>query len=127
MRTRLPSISATRFAIFAVVVVLPDPLQSDHENGCRRVCDPQSAILVLAARKHGDQFVMNDFDNLVARGHGSHDRLTRRLALRRSDEALDHRQRNVRFQQGQPYLAERGGDVGLRQNALARELVKNAG
>ena len=105
--TRLPSRSVRRLASLAVVVVLPDALQADHQDRRRRVVDLQLAGFVLAL-EHADQLVMDDLDHLLARGDRLGHRRAGRLALHRRHEVARDRQRDVRLEQGDPDLAQRG-------------------
>jgi hypothetical protein len=65
-----------------------------------------------------------DFDDLLARFERSTDIGTNRPVSDSLDEVFDHRQGNIRLQQGQTDLAHRGLDVGFGQFASSPQAIE---
>ena len=74
-----------------------------------------------------DEFVVDDLDDLLARGHRLGDSLTRRLVLHALDEVAGDRQRDVGLEQGDAHLSQGRPDVVIGERALLRQPVEDAG
>ena len=106
-------------------VVLPEP------------CRPASITTVggslrerqLAglAAQDGDQFVVDDLDDLLGRVEGSETSAPLARSLMRPTNARTTGQRDVGFQQSEPDFAGGGVDVGVGQPALAAESLQGSG
>ena len=69
------------------------------------------------------QFVVNDFDDLLARRNRFGNRLTRRLILNRFDEITSNGKGNVGLKQGNADFAQGGFDVFFGQGTLFAEFL----
>jgi hypothetical protein len=96
----------------------------EHDHRRRLLGEPQPAGL---AAEHGDQFLVDDLDDLLGRVERLGDLGAERPGLEVGDEGLDHGQRDVGLEQGQPDLAGGGVDVGVGQPTLAPELGEDPG
>jgi hypothetical protein len=68
----------------------------------------------------------HDADQGLAGGQRADDFLAERLFLDAGDEILDHRQRDVGFEQGHAHFAQHVGDVVLGQAGLAAQVLDDA-
>ena len=100
-------------------------LQTDHEDRCGGVVDLEFAWIGVA-RQDVLQFVVHDFDDLLAGLNGFGDGLACRLFLDGVDEVARNGQGNVGLEQGHADLAQRCFHVILRERTLFGELVKDA-
>ena len=95
----------------------------DHEYAGRLVGHPQ---LGLMRAQHLDQFVADDFDDLLGgRKRGEHF-LAERLFLDGFDELLDHAEVDVGFEQGDADFAQGGVHVLRREFALSAQSLEYA-
>lgn len=79
------------------------------------------------AAENGDEFLMNDLDDLLSRIERPTNFGAKRAFFHASAETSDYRQRNVGFQERRANLAHGGIDVGLREAALAAEVLERRG
>ena len=79
------------------------------------------------AAEDGDELLVDDLDDLLGGVQRLADLLAPRALLDRRDEVLDHRQRDVGLEQGDPDLARGRVDVGLGEPALATEVLEGVG
>ena len=79
------------------------------------------------AAEDRDQLVVDDLDDLLGGVQRLADLLAPGPLLDRRDEVLDHRQRDVGLEQGDPDLASGRVDVGLGEPALAAEVLEGIG
>ena len=86
-------------------------------NRNRRVSPPRIA----------DQLLVDDLDDLLRGVQRLADLGAARPLLDRGDEVLDHGQRDVRLEQGEPDLARGGVDVGVGELPLAAEVLEGVG
>ena len=103
---------------------LAGALEAHHENGGGRRRGGDADLGGLAAQ-HLDQVIVHDLDHLVAGRHALQHVGADRLRAHACDKILDHRQRHVRFQQGDPHVAERGVHVRLAQRAAPRQRLED--
>ena len=96
--------------------------QHDHRRRLLGELEPPP----LAA-EHLDQLLVDDLDDLLGRVQRLGDLGAAGPLLDGRDEALDHRQRDVRLQQREADLARGGVDVGVGEPALAAELGEDPG
>src|SRR3990172_5260523 len=68
---------------------------------------------------------MDDFDDLLRRRKRAMHFLAHGLLAHAPEKVLDNLEVDVGFEQRQPYLAQRLVDVGLGQNAFAREFLED--
>jgi hypothetical protein len=73
------------------------------------------------AAHHRDEFAMDNFDESLAGSKASLHLFAERACAHSIDKRLDHRNRNIRFQQRHPYLAQRVLDIVVAQPALAAQ------
>ena len=99
-------------------------LQADHHDRNRRHGVEVDGLAVRA--KHGDQFVVDDLDHHLARGHRLDDGGADRLLPDTVDKASGHVERDVGFQQRAAHLAHRGVDVLFGERTTARQPIENA-
>ena len=85
----------------------------------------QIYCLRLGAER-GDQLVVHDLDDHLARRDRLDDFDADRLAFDGGGELTRDIERDVGLEQRAAHLAHRGVDVGFRQRATAGELVENA-
>ena len=74
-----------------------------------------------------DELLVDDLDDLLGRVQRPADLGAAGALLDRRDEVLDHGQRDVGLEQGEPDLARGGVDVGLGEPALAAEVLEGVG
>jgi hypothetical protein len=124
-----PSFSSHR-ASFAHDVVFPEPLQADHHDPCGPGGGPHDGLAVEL--HHRDHLVVADLDEVIARGglvrarvglHLGGDRLAEGLLLHAAQEGLHDADLDVRFEEAEAHLAQRGVDVALGQLGEAGEAV----
>ena len=102
-------------------------LQARHHDHVRRLAaDAQPFGRAIAAERL-NQMVMNDFDDLLAGFDCADHALADRLFAHAIDEFAHDGEGDVRFQQGDPNLAQRGFDIGRRQRTAPGEPVEYAG
>jgi hypothetical protein len=104
---------------------LPGALQTgqhDHGGPGLGVAEPPGF-----AAEDGDQLLVNDLDDLLRGVQRLADLLAPGALLDRRDEVLDHRQRDVGLEQGDPDLARGRVDVGLGEPALATQVLERVG
>jgi hypothetical protein len=70
---------------------------------------------------------VDDADQRLARRQAGEHFLAQRAGFHRFDEVLDHRQRDVGFQQGQAHLAQRVLHVGFGDARLPAQGLDDAG
>ena len=96
-------------------------------------CRPQTTNLPGVDRKeigafwppkYGDQFVINDLDNLLTRRYRTERLLPARLGFNIGDELLDYLEVNIGFQQCAPDFLEGVLDVLLSELAMTPESLK---
>ena len=75
--------------------------------------------------QRGDQFLMDDFDDLLRGSQGSADFGADRALPHAAQKVLDDREVDVGFQQRQAHFAQRRVDVLLGQDAALGQLVKD--
>jgi hypothetical protein len=99
-------------------------LQSGHEHDRRRLRRELHARRVFAESL--DQFVADDFDDLLAGRKRSQHFLAHGLGLDAVDQLLDHFEVDVGFKQRQPDFAQGFADVLLAQPSLAAKGLERA-
>ncbi len=100
------------------------PLKADHHQGHRRFGRKIEGI-VLTAAHHGDQFVVNNPDNLLAGGQALENFRSNRLDTDIFDEVLDDLEVDVSFQERQAHFTQGVLDVLLGHDPLAAEFFKD--
>ncbi len=95
-----------------------------HDHGRRGLGEAQPAGLAAEDR---DELLVDDLDDLLGRVQRLADLGAPGALLDRRDEVLDHGQRHVGLEQGEPDLARGGVDVRLGQLALAAEVLEGVG
>ena len=95
--------------------------QHDHR---RRVLGVAQAAGLAA--EDGDELLVDDLDDLLGGVQRLADLLAAGPLLDRSDELLDHRQRDVGLEQGDAHFAHRLVDISLRQRTAPGQLVEDA-
>ena len=109
-----------------MVVVLPEPWRPTISTGA-------GGESILSGGRGGvagedvDELVVDDLDDLLARGDRFGDGLAAGLVVDALDEIAGDRERDVGLEQGDADLAQRGRDVLVGERALAGELVEDAG
>ena len=105
------------------------PDQHDPDRRRRIEVEPARAAVFAGAvacpAQHLDQMVVDDLDHHLGRGDRAQHLLAQRLFAHRGDKIADHRQRHIGFEQRQPDLAQRGGDIILAQRAMAAQPVED--
>ena len=104
-------------------------LQADHHDHDRRLgSEIEFAILgvgVFTPAEHGDQFIVDDLDDLLAGRDRLEHVLADRLLGHRVDETADNRQRDIGLEQRDAYLAHRFAHVVFRQRAAPLEAIEH--
>ena len=100
-------------------------MQPHHQNPGRRIPDFQPSRFRFVARQRFHEFVVDDFDDLVARRNRFHHRLASRFLLRRPNECPDDRQSHIGFKERDTDFPHRSRDFVLGQRTFSRELVQN--
>ncbi len=100
-------------------------LQADHQDGDRRRGVEVEGHGTLAAQGL-NQHVVDDLDDLLARGDGGEHFLADGAVADLGDEILDHVERHVGIEQREADLAQGLHDIGLVQRAALAELVEDA-
>ena len=109
----------SHFASLPAVVVLPAPCSpSSRTTRGRLLVGWQPAFGVAEERQH---LVADDLDDLLRRRQAAEDVLPHRPVAHPVDERLDDLEVDVRLEQRQPNLAQRGLDVLRRQPRLAAQ------
>ena len=106
------------------VVVLPAPCRPASRitaGGCVARLSGTAA----AAHQRGE-LAMHDADQRLARRQRADDFLAERLLRHRRDEVLDHRQRDVGFEQREAHFAQRVLDVVFGEPRLAAQRLDDA-
>ncbi len=99
-------------------------LQTDHHDRDRRHGVEVDGLAVGAER--GDQLVMDDLDHHLAWSDRLDDGGADCLFADAVDEAADHVQRDVGFQQRAAHFAHGGIDVGFRERAAPGQPIEYA-
>ena len=99
-------------------------LQADHHDYDRRRGGKIEIGSVRA--QHLDQRVVDDLDDLLARGDRTQHLLAGRGIGHAVDEAAHHGERDIGFEQRDPHFAHRRAHVFLAQRAAAAQAVENA-
>ena len=73
------------------------------------------------------QLLMDDADEGLTRRQTAHHLGANRTGFDRLDEGLDHRQRDVGFEQREAHLGQRLGDVVFGQSAATTQSLRGAG
>ena len=112
---------------------LAGALEADHHDAGRLPLGRQREGRAVAGRHERDELVVADLDEDLARRdlqrlallalRARPDDLAERLLLHASEEGLDDAELDVRLEQREPDLAERGLDVLLRQLGQTREAI----
>jgi hypothetical protein len=104
---------------------LPRALEAgQHDHGRRRLGEPEPAGLAAEDR---DELLVDDLDDLLGRVERLADLLAPRPLAYGGHELLDDRQRDVGLEQRDADLPRGGVDVGLREPALATEVLERRG
>ncbi len=118
--------SSTRFfcasrwrASLPAAVVLPAPLQAGKQDHRGWRMAQVERLRIAAHEQH--EFVVDHPDQRLARREAALHFGADGLGLHGIDEALDHRQRDVGFQQRHAHFAQRLGDVFFGQAAAAAQ------
>ena len=93
-----------------------------HDHGRRRLGEPQPPLL---AAEDADELLVDDLDDLLGRVQRGGDLLAAGPLLDPGDELPDHRERDVRLEQGNADLTGGRVDVGGGQPAAAAQGGKN--
>ena len=101
------------------------------ESATTRYQLPRQALLhlvdeLIVGAERGDQFVVNDFHDHLARRHRFDDGGADRLLAHPVGEGANHFERDVGLKQGAADFAHGGIDVGLRERAAPRQTVEYA-
>ena len=118
----------SRLAIFAAVVVLPEPCSPTSMTATGGGAFRSMPLVLaprLAAAEHLDEMVVDDLDDHLRRRHRAQHLLTERLLADRGDKVPDHRQRHIGLEQRDADLAHRGPDIVLGQRAVAAQPVED--
>ena len=83
---------------------LARPLQANHQDRRGRVVDFQHTRVTVAGQ-HMDQLVMDDLDDLLARGDGFGDGLSGGFFLHGCNEIAGNGQTDISLEQGHPHFA----------------------
>ena len=97
-------------------------LQADHHDADRRHRIQRQRF---GGAQHVDQFVIDDFDDLLTRCHGLQNFSANRARAHTVDKSAHNRQRNIGFQQRFSNIAQRGFDIALGQRAAAAQAVEH--
>ena len=97
-------------------------LQAGQQNHHRRLRPQVQGLIVAAHDLH--QLVVDDLDQCLARLEAARHLLAHGTLAHVLNEALDHRQSHVGFQQGHAHAAQGVLDVVFRQAALAAQAVE---
>jgi hypothetical protein len=108
-------------ASLPAVVVFPDPLQAGHQDHRRRLhCEVEAFVRLTHQLR---ELAVHEADERLPRREARDDILAQRLVLDRCDEILDHRQRDVGFEQRDAHFAQRVLDVLFGEPRLAADLL----
>ena len=100
-------------------------LQAGHQHDRRR---RRGKIEVGVDRAHHrGQLVAHDLDQGLTRGEALHHVLADRAHLDALDQRLHHRQRHVRFEQGDAHFAQGFADIRLGQARAATQALDGGG
>src|SRR5690606_22652472 len=109
---------------------LPRALQTDHHDAGRSLARPRDRLALV--RHEGDELVVANLDELLARAHSVRgaavanarlDRLPERLALDAGEKPLDDPELDIGLQERETDLAQRGLDVVLIELREAGQAV----
>ena len=118
-----PPLSARRLAIFAVVVVLPEPCSPTIMISDRR---RRVEVDRLSARPQGlDQLIVHDLHDHLAGRDRLDDIDADRALLHLLGEGAGHIERDVGLEHRAPHLAQRRLDILLRQRAAPGQAVED--
>ena len=105
------------------MVVLPEPCRPHISTTAGRAVHPELAG-VLAAERRGE-LVAHDLDHLLGRRQALEHLLAERLLLDPGEELLDHPEVDVGFEQREPDLLQRRGEVLLGDPAFALQAAED--
>ena len=97
-------------------------LQANHHDADRRHRIQRQR---RGGTQHVDQFIIDDFDNLLARRYRFQHFRADRARAHFVDEGAHNGQRNIGFQQGFSNIAQRGFDIALGQRTATAQAVEN--
>ena len=104
---------------------LAGALQACHQHDSRRR-GGKVEIGICGSHQRG-QFVAHDLYQGLARGQAAQDFLAERLDLNALDQRLHHRQRYVRFEQGDAHFAQSIANIGLGQPTFPAQALDGGG
>ena len=119
------SSSRSSLASLPPVVVLPEPCRPGHQDHGGRH-DGEIERHVGLAHQTGE-FVVDHADQRLPRRQAADDLLPERALLDVRDEILDHRQRDVGFEQRHAHFAQRVLNVGFGEPRLPAQRLDDAG
>ncbi len=99
-------------------------LQTRHQHDGRRLSRQVQNLVLFAHRRN--QFITNDFDELLTRGQALVNFMTNRLLFNAVDKITNNRQRDVCFQQRHAHFAQRFLDVVFGKASAAADVAQRA-
>ena len=99
-------------------------LQARHQHHGRWLSGQVKHLVLFAHRRN--QFVTNDFDELLTRGQALVNFMTNRLLFNAVDKITNNRQRDVCFQQRHAHFAQRFLDVVFSKASAAADVAQRA-
>ena len=99
-------------------------LQARHQHHGRRLSRQVKHLVLFAHRRN--QFITNDFDELLTRGQALVNFMTNRLLFYAVDKITNNRQRDVCFQQRHAHFAQRFLDVLFSKASAAADVAQRA-
>jgi hypothetical protein len=94
-----------------------------HDDGRWVLGQPELAGLATEDR---DEFLVDDLDDLLRRVQRSRDLSAESALAHGARELLDHRERDIGIEEGEPDVTNRLVDVGLESRPLVRRFLKVA-
>jgi hypothetical protein len=98
-------------------------MQTNHEDATRVAAEIQPGV---AGAEQFDKFVVDEFDDLLARLNALDDFLTDGFAFDTFNEIAGHLEIHIGFQQRKPDFAQRVGDIGFGDLAEAAQVAERA-